>query len=368
MSESPFDRVLAALQRRGARIRLHGPRKLRATCPAHDDRAPSLSVTEAADRVLLRCFAGCRFRDVVRALGMTPRDLFDGPRARATEARTIVAVYPYTDLHGVILFEKVRYAPKSFRVRVPDGDGYRYRLDGVERVLYRWPDLLDERDVCIVESEKSVDALWRIGIPATCAPGGAGHWTEAYSRALWQACVLRVTILPDHDPAGERHAHIVATACHRYRPDPTDVGLTEEEFADADAFQPLTATVVRLADLPPSGDVADWLDAGGTAAELRRLISQAETWDSDRDAERREAARRDRRRQQNRDRVRRHRDRRRTARQAADAVTQPPEPVTHVSSEAAKQSSEAVTHVSSDRPVTQVSNLSIERSMLFVTS
>ena len=37
-------------------------------CPAHDDRRPSLSVTPAADRVLLHCFARCDYGDIVAAL------------------------------------------------------------------------------------------------------------------------------------------------------------------------------------------------------------------------------------------------------------------------------------------------------------
>ena len=40
-----------------------------ACCPAHDDRTPSLSLTDAADgRLLLTCHAGCDFRDIIDAL------------------------------------------------------------------------------------------------------------------------------------------------------------------------------------------------------------------------------------------------------------------------------------------------------------
>ena len=41
-----------------------------ARCPCHEDREPSLSVGEGdAGRLLIHCFAGCTFGDVVRALG-----------------------------------------------------------------------------------------------------------------------------------------------------------------------------------------------------------------------------------------------------------------------------------------------------------
>jgi putative DNA primase/helicase len=40
-----------------------------ARCPAHDDRAPSLSIADACDgKVLVRCHAGCDQRDVIAAL------------------------------------------------------------------------------------------------------------------------------------------------------------------------------------------------------------------------------------------------------------------------------------------------------------
>src|SRR6266567_6874459 len=39
-----------------------------ARCPAHRDRVPSLSVTDAAGKVLFHCHAGCKQKAVVSAL------------------------------------------------------------------------------------------------------------------------------------------------------------------------------------------------------------------------------------------------------------------------------------------------------------
>ncbi len=48
-----------------------------ARCPAHEDRGPSLSVTEGDDgRVLMHCFAGCKTDDVLGAVGLQLADLF----------------------------------------------------------------------------------------------------------------------------------------------------------------------------------------------------------------------------------------------------------------------------------------------------
>ena len=49
-----------------------------AFCPAHHDlRHPSLSVAEGDDgRVLVFCFAGCTFSQIVAGLGLNTSDLF----------------------------------------------------------------------------------------------------------------------------------------------------------------------------------------------------------------------------------------------------------------------------------------------------
>lgn len=49
--------------------------KWMACCPAHDDRSPSLSITDGRDRLLLYCFAGCNYaevRDVLVSRGILP--------------------------------------------------------------------------------------------------------------------------------------------------------------------------------------------------------------------------------------------------------------------------------------------------------
>jgi hypothetical protein len=52
-----------------------------AKCPAHEDRSPSLMISERQDgSVGIHCFAGCQTEDVVGALALTMQDLFaDSP-------------------------------------------------------------------------------------------------------------------------------------------------------------------------------------------------------------------------------------------------------------------------------------------------
>jgi len=56
-----------------------------ACCPAHHDRTPSLSISEAQDgTVLIKCWAGCNASQIVKAAGLELRDLFP---ARASKPR-----------------------------------------------------------------------------------------------------------------------------------------------------------------------------------------------------------------------------------------------------------------------------------------
>lgn len=51
-----------------------------ARCPAHEDRSPSLSITEGRDgRVLVHCFGGCRPEAILKAVGLTFEDLRPAP-------------------------------------------------------------------------------------------------------------------------------------------------------------------------------------------------------------------------------------------------------------------------------------------------
>src|ERR687898_318748 len=49
-----------------------------ALCPAHEDRQPSLNLSEGEDgRALIKCFAGCTPERITDALGLQMNDLFE---------------------------------------------------------------------------------------------------------------------------------------------------------------------------------------------------------------------------------------------------------------------------------------------------
>lgn len=75
-----------------------------ACCPAHEDRSPSLAVTETDDgRILLKCFGGCSVQAIVGAIGMDMTDLF--PDSNDHYKPKVKNAFYATDLLKLIEFE-----------------------------------------------------------------------------------------------------------------------------------------------------------------------------------------------------------------------------------------------------------------------
>lgn len=235
-----------------------------ALCPAHHDRKPSLSVKETSDgRILWHCHAGCGQEEVRNALiarGLLEAEVGSSLQAVGSKTLKINKTYDYHGPGGQLLFQVLRLRPKGFRQRRPDPKvGWIWNLKGVKPVPYRLPDLLQDRNrtVFVVEGEKDADSLAQLGLLATCNPGGVGKWREHYGSYF---TAKQVIILPDNDDAGRQHAKAVATNL----------------CAPADQVK-----IVELPNLPPKGDVSDWVAAGGTCAELLRMSDAAPAFQAD---------------------------------------------------------------------------------------
>ena len=283
-----------------------------ARCPCHDDKTASLSVTAKASgkdgktRIYLCCHARCDNRQIMQALGVTPRDLIvdgatsSGPstEGKASDAPQGVTVhqakevnkkdkpkpeinighpdrvYSYTDAKGREVFQVCRYQymedgkrEKTFRQRRYDQakQGYEYSVPPELRdhTLYRMPAVLaairEKRPVYVVEGEKDVETLERLGHTATCNPGGAGRWCEGHTEILRDAdaIILPDSDIPDNKYAGQNHAYQVALSLQG------------------------TARRVRLVDLaaacpdlPPKGDITDMVQLLGDTAAMDALARQ----------------------------------------------------------------------------------------------
>jgi putative DNA primase/helicase len=184
-----------------------------ARCPGHGDKTPSLSVSTGDDgRTLIDCKAGCPTGKICAALGITLADLFADNPNRNGAGKKIVATYPYHDADRNLLFEVVRYEPKGFCQRRPDGKGgWIWNMAGIDRVLFRLPEIIaaikDRLPIYLTEGEKDALAMVEHGFAATCNAGGAGKWQGNYSESLRGADVV---IVADKDGPGRKHAAAVA--------------------------------------------------------------------------------------------------------------------------------------------------------------
>src|SRR5215469_2998522 len=169
----------AVLQRfRGVRRNGSG---WKACCPAHDDKNPSLSITECDEKILLHCHAGCTVGAILAALHMDAKELFgDAPKRK--QKQQIVATYDYTDEHGNLLYQNVRYEPKDFRLRRPDGNGcWVWSVESSHRTIYNLPAVMTAMDVLWTEGEKDSDTAKSLGFTATTS-SNASSWQECFSK------------------------------------------------------------------------------------------------------------------------------------------------------------------------------------------
>jgi len=237
-----------------------------ACCPAHEDSTPSLSLKDTPDgrAILMKCHAGCTVDSICRALDITPADLFvhDG-RGSGGDGRQLVATYSYRDANGREAYQVVRYAPKDFRQRRPDGaGGFTWSMKDVKRLPYKLPDVLASKgDLYVVEGEKDVETAWKLGLPATCNSGGAGKWQEEFAYMLGiDHREGRTVVVADDDPpdrdgkrAGIEHARNVARSVVKAGG---------------------RVAVIQL----PKHDLTDYVESGGTAEDVKRIAAEAADW------------------------------------------------------------------------------------------
>ena len=228
-----------------------------AKCPAHDDQVSSLSISTTADgKTLLKCHANCTTEQIVASKNLKMSDLFVSKKyAQITE------IYDYTNAEGELLFQVCRYVPKNFRQRQPDGNGgWKWNMKGVERVLYRLPDVIasntDGNAIFVVEGEKDVTAINTLEITATTNPGGASVWSSKFTEVLTGA---KIFIVAHKDKAGREHAQTIAASLYG------------------------KAKSIKIIELPNRdkckvNDAHDWVSAGGTRIELAELFKKIPDW------------------------------------------------------------------------------------------
>lgn len=196
--------------------------KAQCICPCHNDKEASLTISKGDKGTVLHCHANCEPSDILSAVGLSMRDLFeDSPLqpvdrwkayVEGRENRKIEDIYNYVDLNGAYAFTRLRLSGKKFIYGIMDGDRFNYGLKGKSRKSI--PSVFCEslqslnkaitngETVFYCEGEKDVKTVNSHGLTGvTC--GATGDWVSACSKLFEGADVV---ILQDNDKSGAESA------------------------------------------------------------------------------------------------------------------------------------------------------------------
>jgi hypothetical protein len=250
----------------------NGTGKATALCPFHDDTKPSLSIT--INNGHFHCYGACgktgdifKFHSELMGIDFksTIEELSKEVGINKDVKKELVTTYDYIDESRHLLFQVCKYTPKSFNQRRPDGKGkWIYNIKGVRLIPYNLPEIIKEKnkEIFIVEGEKDVETLRKIGLIASCNPMGAGKWIKEYNKYLKDK---EIVLLPDND-----------------QPDPKRNGLRagyEHMLHIARELKNIAASIkiVELPELPNKGDVSDWLKTH-SKEDLIKIVEQTPSW------------------------------------------------------------------------------------------
>lgn len=277
------DRSLIERALTDAGAHIEDPKKF--NCPFHEDRNPSAGLYQSGENWKFKCH-GCDvggdvFDIVQRARGVDfrkAREMVLGVNGSPTRTKgrtdgrdkpkrlygtpddavrgmlgwpvfkggRHASSWTYENADGSVAFMVLRFdfedGGKQFRPIHPVGDMWAVRAPPGLLPLYRLPEVREAvrrgDTIYIVEGEKCADALWAIGIPATTSAHGA----KSAAKTDWTPlATANVVILPDADDSGEWYAKTVTQTLLSLDP-------------------PATVRIVRLPDLPPSGDIINHLE------------------------------------------------------------------------------------------------------------
>lgn len=204
-----------------------------------------------------------------------PRDRL--PANIGLSGAKVEEVYEYRDANGVPVCDAVRLrlpnGDKMIRPRRDWASGHVWSInaardkDGeplpeIDPPPYRLPEMLADSSgwLFVAEGERKVDRLRGLGLCATCTFGGAGQVKRHAPKLRDSAKNRQVVLLADNDEAGERFVKIIAKV----------VAPVAESLR-----------IVRFPDLPPKGDIVDWMDRGGTLPQLLALVEAGEVYRPD---------------------------------------------------------------------------------------
>jgi hypothetical protein len=226
ISENPIERVMEA---RGIVLKGSGAKRTTNRCATTEHKPQHQCVSVDCEKGVWNCHdcdqggsvvdfvmladgldAGAALRKLAgesEALpGLRQKFMREEPRAGR-----LVKAYDYTEADGTLLYQALRYEPKTFRQRRQVSGQWVYDMKEQRLVLYNLPRVKASPFVFITEGEKDADTInaMRPQFVATCNVGGAGKWLDSYSQTLKSKDVI---ICGDTDKPGRDHVAKVAKA------------------------------------------------------------------------------------------------------------------------------------------------------------
>lgn len=183
-------------------VKLIGENTYQVRCPSHKDDKASLTITEEDNKILMHCHAGCDTRDILAAVGLTEKDLFNNEKI----VPKVVKEYIYRDENSNPVYKVLRYEPKSFAQAKYDNGNWVFKMTGVNYVLYNLPEVIKSDIVYFVEGEKDADNLNSIGLVATTTVSGASSFKKRATEYIKYLKDKVVYIIPDNDKSGYGYA------------------------------------------------------------------------------------------------------------------------------------------------------------------
>ena len=229
----------------------------RANCPACGDRHQHLYLSSDQDgRILAHCKKGCSFDEIVTAMGLHKKQMF-AEKPKWEPLREHI----YRDGNDVPVAKKEM-------LRKPDGDKtaiwYRFErgrwvkgLNKIKVPLYHLKAMVLAAKVYLVEGEKDVETMERLGFTATTSPNGAG--SKFRNDFLHYFRDKDVVILADNDATGKDYAKATA----------------EKLRAKAKSVKMIPSEDI-WSELKQKGDISDICDALGDE-KAKELLAIAES-------------------------------------------------------------------------------------------
>lgn len=241
--------------------------KAQATCPAHNDKKASLTITEGKKCTLFYCHAGCCLDDILLGAGLSKKDIFydlgnseKSWRAyvERREKRRIEAVYNYVSCNGSYAYTKIRLEGKKLLYGILENECFSYGLPSNRpkksyRAIYGSIKVIQRaiqggQPIFIPEGEKDCDTLKRQGYTAFTY-GGAADWQPELAELVKGANVI---ILADNDDPGIKVANTI--------------------LRDIQAVVKSAKIIIPVPD-QSKADITDYFEAGHTKQEFEQMIN-----------------------------------------------------------------------------------------------